>query len=351
MHFLRVNTLVQSKPTVGRQLKYGNVAVLGAGEQAKQWLCQLNRRYPAAKCVVGIFDERKTRVSSEVMGYPLLGNLDDLARLVRQGGIHKVVVALPWSAENRLTTIVERLRELPVPVYLAGDLIAYRFAKRERRFWEKATLIELVPAPLSGWGAVLKSLSDKMLAVVLLILFSPIMGLIALAIRIDSHGPILFRQKRFGYNNKVVEVYKFRTMRHDRPSDIDPDIGIVQAVRDDPRVTRTGRLLRRTSLDELPQLVNVLKGEMSMVGPRPHPVGLDKKFEALIGGYHARHKVKPGITGWAQVNGLRGETATTEIMRARIEHDIYYVENWSLLLDIVILVRTAFVAWHQRNAY
>jgi putative colanic acid biosynthesis UDP-glucose lipid carrier transferase len=140
-------------------------------------------------------------------------------------------------------------------------------------------------------------------------------------------------------------------MHHVGPPDIESDTNLVQAIPDDPRVTRTGRLLRRTSLDELPQLVNVLKGEMSMVGPRPHPVELNKKFEALISGYHTRHKVKPGITGWAQVNGLRGETATTEKMRTRVEYDIDYIENWSLLLDIVILIRTAFVVWSQRNAY
>jgi lipopolysaccharide/colanic/teichoic acid biosynthesis glycosyltransferase len=168
-----------------------------------------------------------------------------------------------------------------------------------------------------------------------------------IAIKLDSTGPVIFRQKRYGFNNEEIIVFKFRTMYHD-----DSEERIFrQATRNDPRVTRVGRFLRRTSLDELPQLLNVWQGTMSLVGPRPHPIALNEKFDALISGYSARHNVKPGITGWAQVNGFRGETDAIEKMKLRIEHDIFYIENWSVLFDLRILAMTALVAWMQKTAY
>jgi len=168
-----------------------------------------------------------------------------------------------------------------------------------------------------------------------------------MAIRLDSKGPILYRQPRYGFNNQVFDVYKFRSMYVDRP----PETGVPQATRDDPRITRVGRFIRRTSLDELPQLFNVLEGKMSLVGPRPHAVAHNEEYARIIAGYFARHRVKPGITGWAQVNGLRGETDTPEKMAARVRYDVYYIENWSLMFDFIILVRTAIVGFINKNAY
>jgi len=181
----------------------------------------------------------------------------------------------------------------------------------------------------------------------LLLLFSPLIILIALAVKLESKGPVLFRQSRKGVNGKKFWVFKFRTMVHDRPR----DVGSAQAKSNDPRVTVVGKFLRRSSLDELPQFINVLSGSMSLVGPRPHPLALDDEFCNVIAGYFARHRVKPGITGWAQVNGFRGETDTPGKMRARVEHDLHYIEHWSLLFDVKILIMTAIVAVNQKNAY
>ncbi len=206
---------------------------------------------------------------------------------------------------------------------------------------------QVIKNALSGGCKIVKRIGDRLLAGLLLALFAPVLGLIGLLIRLDSPGPILFRQSRHGIDKKPFIIYKFRTM-YSGPTGAKP---FKQATKNDPRTTRVGRLLRRTSLDELPQLFNVLKGNMSLVGPRPHPIELDEQFLALLPGYHARFSVRPGITGWAQVNGWRGETKTLEEMDARIEHDLYYIEHWSLWLDLKILWLTAFLGWFHRNAY
>jgi Undecaprenyl-phosphate glucose phosphotransferase len=261
--------------------------------------------------------------------------------------VHDVVITLPWNADERLVSIIGRLRNLPVHVYLGSDLIGYHFPGHHRRHLEGVPVLEIASVPLSGWSGLVKAVEDKILAVLALAVLSPLMLLIALAIKLDSRGPVLFRQARYGFNNEVIIVNKFRTMVHDRP----PEVGAPQARRDDSRVTRVGRVLRRMSFDELPQLLNVLGGSMSMVGPRPHAVEHNEQYAALIGGYHGRHRVKPGITGWAQVNGLRGRTTTVEQMRRRVEYDISYIENWSPWLDARILILTAVFGWHQKNAY
>lgn len=207
-------------------------------------------------------------------------------------------------------------------------------------------LLSLVERPLTGWARVGKRAEDICISSITLMICFPLLALIAVAIKLDSRGPVLFRQDRLGFNNNPVPVLKFRTMYHR----LERDDGQVQARRNDARITRVGRFLRRTSLDELPQLFNVLKGDMSLIGPRPHPLALNDKFADRIDGYLARHRVKPGITGWAQVNGLRGETDTLEKMRRRIEHDLYYIENWSPWLDLKILLYTTLVVIHE-NAY
>ena len=324
-----------------------NVAIVGFGGQARHLVKQLGTRDAPWKRVIGVFDDRKTRIGPEVDGCPVLGTIDDLFSYVRRGKVHDVVIALPWSAEERLVKIIGRLRVLPVRVYLGSDLIGYHFPRHHRQLLEGVPVLEIASVPLSGWSGFIKLVEDKVLAIFFLILAAPFLTLIALAIKLDSRGPVVFQQARYGFNNEVISVYKFRTMRHERP----PEPAVPQARRIDPRVTRVGWLLRRTSLDELPQLLNVLQGTMSLVGPRPHAVEHNMQYAAMIGGYHGRHRVKPGITGWAQVHGFRGNTSTVEKMRRRVEYDIYYIENWSLWFDVRILVMTALFVWRQKNAY
>jgi Undecaprenyl-phosphate glucose phosphotransferase len=322
-----------------------SVAVFGAGLQGKQLVDHL-RDEAAGKRVVGVFDDRQTRVEP-VPDVPFLGGLASLQSEVRRGNVDEVLIALPWSAERRIVELANRIRELPVDVYLGGDLVAYRFPGSPPRFFAGVPAFHIVRVPFSGWSRVIKLLEDKLAAVLLLTLMAPLMLAIAVAIRLDTPGPVLFRQQRYGFNNAPIRVFKFRSMHHNSEA----HFGFLQARRHDRRVTRVGRLLRRTSLDELPQIFNVLEGTMSLVGPRPHPLELHDQFAALIDGYSGRHRVKPGITGWAQVNGWRGETDTIEKMRSRIEHDIFYIEHWSLSLDLRILLMTAFRGWLGPNAY
>jgi Undecaprenyl-phosphate glucose phosphotransferase len=208
-------------------------------------------------------------------------------------------------------------------------------------------MLNVFEKPLAGWNYIVKILEDRVLAAGILVLIMPLLLLLAGLIKHDSRGPVLFRQKRYGFNNEVIDVFKFRSMYIDRCE----DRSVVQATKHDPRVTRIGRILRRTSLDELPQFLNVLMGSMSIVGPRPHAVAHNEQYSRLIDEYLARHRVKPGITGWAQVNGLRGDTETLEKMEQRVRYDLYYIENWSLLFDIRIILRTLFVGFTHPNAY
>ena len=322
-------------------------AIVGAGQQARHLLTYLTGENAPWRTIVGVFDDRLSRAEPQICGHRVIGNLDDLFAHVRKGSIDSVIIALPWHADDRVISIIQRLRELPVHVYLGSDLISYRFPAHHREMLSSIPVFKVASAPLSGWGAVIKLLEDKILSAILLILVSPLMLACVIAIKMDSKGPAIFRQKRYGFNNEEIIVFKFRTMYHNNSQ----EKVFKQATKNDPRITRVGRFLRRTSLDELPQLLNVWQGTMSLVGPRPHPVALNEKFDALIAGYSARHNVKPGITGWAQVNGFRGETEVLEKMKMRIEHDIFYIENWSVLFDLRILAMTALIAWIQKNAY
>jgi len=338
------------KVYIGRRARAGllvrNVAIVGFGDQSRKLLGRLLDRDVPWKRVVGIFDDRLSRVAPEQLGVPVLGDLDELVSYVRKRAIDDVVIALPWNADERLIGIVGKLRELPVQVYLGADLIGYHFPRVRQSLFEGVPVLAIASTPLDGWGGIAKSLEDRIIATILVILLAPLMFFVALAVRLDSPGPVLFRQARYGFNNQVINVLKFRSMYDGRP----PEAGVPQAQRSDPRVTRVGAFLRRTSLDELPQLFNVLEGTMSLVGPRPHAVEHNEKYAALIGGYFGRHKVRPGITGWVQVNGLRGETDTVEKMETRVEYDVYYIENWSLLFDLQILALTPLALIHE-NAY
>ncbi len=325
-----------------------NIAILGAGEHGQRLVEHLSRHGQTAERIVGIFDDRCDRVPGSIGGFPVIGGTGDLLQFARKNPIDEVIVALPCDAEARILDIMKKLRNLPVDVRLCPDLISFHLPHRTVSHAAGLPLLNVFEKPLTGWNYIVKSMEDRLLAAVILTLIAPLLFVIAALIKLDSRGPILFRQKRYGFNNEVIEVFKFRTMFVNQCS---PDNAVAQATKHDPRVTRVGRFLRRTSLDELPQFVNVLMGTMSIVGPRPHAIAHNEQYAHVIDEYLARHRVKPGITGWAQVNGLRGETETLEKMEQRVRYDLYYIENWSLLFDIRIILRTLFVGFSHPNAY
>jgi Undecaprenyl-phosphate glucose phosphotransferase len=324
-----------------------NIAIIGGGEQAKQLLSYLRQLQEPWNKVVGVFDDRLQRTDLNIMGHPLLGETKDVLNVARMYRLDDIIIALPWHADRRIREIVNKLKELPVPIRLSSDLAGISYMERQSSRLGNALMLDITSKPISGNAILLKALEDKILGVLILAAVAPVMAIIAMAIKLDSNGPVFFRQKRHGFNSQKFMVYKFRTMIHDPL----PEQNFRQATQNDPRVTRIGRFLRRSSLDELPQLFNVLEGTMSLVGPRPHAVSMDEQYAPLIEGYFARHRVKPGITGWAQVCGLRGETQDPKMLKARVEHDIFYIENWNLFLDMKILVMTAFVGFIHKNAY
>ena len=325
------------------------VAIVGAGDHARRLVEHLKRQPEDLGIrLIGLFDDRRTRVPvGEMEGLPILGGVEDLLRHARRERIDLAIVALPWQAEQRLLDIMGRLRQAPMDVVLCPDHIGFRLFERPVSHLAGLPMLAVYERPISGWSSIVKATEDRLLAALALLIAGPLMALVALAVKLDSAGPVLFRQPRYGFNNQVITVRKFRTMQHG----IQAEATVPQATRADPRVTRLGRFLRRSSLDELPQLFNVLDGSMSLVGPRPHAVPHNEHYAKLIAHYYARHRVKPGITGWAQVNGLRGETETPEKMERRVQYDLYYIEHWSLLLDLKILLLTLFVGLHNDNAY
>ncbi|MEM7422125.1 MAG: undecaprenyl-phosphate glucose phosphotransferase [Pseudomonadota bacterium] len=331
---------------IGRSL-----VVLGGGEQARRLLAGLRRMPPELVTIDGIYGHGPEKPQVPVAGYRVLGGVEQLVQDARRGRIDDVIVALPWMADRQMAETVRALRELPVNVYVSSDLAGFSMAFRQAsRTFRGLPVYAVAQRPISGWQTVSKTVLDYVAATAGLVLLSPLLALIALAIRLDSPGPVLFRQRRFGFNNQPFEIYKFRTMYHRGDPD-QRDRRVQQARRADPRITRVGAVLRRLSLDELPQLLNVIDGSMSLIGPRPHAVVHNEDFAAYVRGYFARHNVKPGITGWAQVNGLRGETDTPDKIEARVAHDIYYTDNWSLALDLRILALTVIRVPFQNTAY
>jgi Undecaprenyl-phosphate glucose phosphotransferase len=325
------------------------VAIVGAGEAGEELTAKLRADGDAQIVIAGIFDDRLKRVPTYVGGCRVLGTTDDLVALTRSALIDEIIIALPLRAERRIGDIVAKLRSLPADLRLSIDQIG-SFPMRGIGETASARTIEILDRPLKHWSGVVKWLEDQILGALCLVAVAPLMLVIALAIRLDSRGPILFMQERFGFNNKTIRVFKFRTM-HVGKGDQN---GASRTVRRDPRVTRVGRFLRRFSLDELPQLINVLRGEMSLVGPRPHVLGMkagERLYHDAVGGYFLRHRVRPGMTGWAQVNGLRGEIDTLDKARRRVALDVHYIDNWSPWLDLKIMLMTIVVVFQRDNAY
>lgn len=317
-----------------------SAVIIGGGEAGVELIKALEASPYTDIRIIGIFDDRDDkRTPAMISGHRKLGTINQLLTFARKVRVDLLIVSFPITAENRLLEVLKKLWVLPVDIRLSAHTNKLRFRPRTYSYIGNVPFIDVFDKPLADWDYVLKSIEDRVLSAIALVLLSPVMLLVALAVKLDSKGPVLFKQKRFGFNNELIEIYKFRSLFHES-ADGNADKLVTK---NDDRVTRVGRFIRKTSLDELPQLYNALKGELSMVGPRPHAVmakAADELYTEVVDSYFARHKVKPGITGWAQINGWRGETDTPEKIHRRVEHDLYYIENWSLWLDIYILMMT-----------
>jgi Undecaprenyl-phosphate glucose phosphotransferase len=327
-------------------------AIVGGGPAAEAMIRALEAQADTGLRIVGVFDDRGDERSSDVLaGYPKLGTVSDLVDYARKTQLDLVIFTVPLAAETRLLQMLSKLWILPLDIRLAASTSKLRLRPRAYSYLGSVPVLDLFDKPMADWDIVLKWLFDRVVGGLLLVAFLPVMLVVALAIKLDSRGPVFFRQKRYGFNNELIEVFKFRSMYVDQC-----DAAASKLVsKEDPRVTRVGRFIRKTSLDELPQLINVaIKGNLSLVGPRPHALqakAANQLYDQVVDGYFARHKVKPGITGWAQINGWRGETDTQEKIQRRVEHDLYYIENWSVLFDLQILVTTPLALLKSENAY
>jgi Undecaprenyl-phosphate glucose phosphotransferase len=301
--------------------------------------------------IIGAFDDRMDECSpTSCAGVPKLGTIDDLVAFARATRVDLVIISLPIAEEDRILQILKKLWVLPVDICISAHTNKLRYRPRSYSYIGNVPVLDVLDKPIADWGVVKKLLFDKIVGSVALVCALPVMAIIAIAIKLDSRGPVLFRQKRYGFNNEPIEIYKFRSLYVDQSDATASKLVTVG----DPRVTRVGRFIRKTSLDELPQLFNVVAGNLSLVGPRPHALHAkaeNRLYDEAVDGYFARHRVKPGVTGWAQIRGWRGETDSQEKIQQRVEHDLHYIENWSILLDLYILAQTPFAILRTENAY
>lgn len=321
-----------------------SVVIVGANDQGLKLAESILENPYLLMEVRGFFEDRG---ESRMLQIPsMLGGITDVAEYVRKNNIDKIFISLPMSAQPRIRALLDDLHDTTASIYFLPDV--YIFDLMQARFGQVSDVpvIAICESPFLGVDNVVKNLSDFILATIILILLSPVLLFVALAVKLTSRGPAIFKQRRYGLNGEEIVVYKFRSMTVSEDGQ-----NVVQAKKNDQRITKIGNFLRKSSLDELPQFFNVLQGRMSIVGPRPHAVAHNEQYRKLIKGYMLRHKVKPGITGWAQVNGLRGETELLEKMQARIEFDHYYLQNWSIWLDLWIIVRTVWTVLRRDNAY
>jgi len=295
---------------------------------------------------IGFFDDRARERLDGIGDAALLGNLNQLAEYVKTHHVDHIYLALPMATQPRILKVLDNLKDTTSSIFFAPDIFVTDLIQGRVDQVGGMPVVAVCETPFTGASGMLKRLSDIVLSIVILILISPLMLMVAIGVKLSSRGPVIFKQRRYGLDGKEIVVYKFRSM-----TTCDDGKEIRQATRDDARITRFGAFIRKTSLDELPQFINVLQGRMSIVGPRPHAVAHNETYRKLIKGYMVRHKVKPGITGWAQVNGYRGETETVEKMEKRIEYDLEYLRNWSISMDLWIIVKTALLVVKDNSAY
>lgn len=345
--FRRFIWMIMKRGIIGQR-----VAIYGADREITTRVLELLdiERLPHIN-VIGFADDRRTRVETGMIGrFPFLGGFDELLDLAKAGMLDQLIVALPLVKQERLNAIIEQLSAGSIDVCIMPREFLVLRDRYRVNYIGSLPVLNVWQQPVRDFDGILKEIQDRTLAFFGIIALAPLLLLTALAIKLESKGPVLFRQRRVGFNNLEIEVLKFRSMYTDRQD----MTGAQRTTKDDPRVTRVGRIIRRTSIDELPQLWNVLRGEMSLVGPRPHAMAMrvgDAYYHDAVRGYVARHRVKPGITGLAQVRGLRGEIDTIERAKKRVEYDIYYIENWSPLFDLRIILETFVRLVWDRHAY
>jgi putative colanic acid biosynthesis UDP-glucose lipid carrier transferase len=316
--------------------------VAGAGSLGRKLAERIEAAPYLGVQVAGFFDDRSSERLDEVSSERVLGTIDQLADYVKSHKVDLIYVAMPMASQPRILKLLDQVCDTTASVYFAPDIFLFDLIQARMDTVGGLPVLAVCETPFYGVNGIVKRASDMVLAALILVLISPVMAAIAIGVKLSSPGPVLFRQRRYGLDGQEILVYKFRSMT------VTEDGAVVrQATKNDARVTPFGAFIRRTSLDELPQFLNVLQGRMSIVGPRPHAVAHNEQYRKLIKSYMIRHKVKPGITGWAQVNGLRGETETVEKMKARIEYDLDYLRHWSLGLDLRIIWRTIFVVFRK----
>ena len=321
-----------------------HIALVGSGDLALQFSETISAEQDGVS-IIGVFEPDIAMAEENKTSFSRY-DLNELEQAARNGAVDDIVIAAPHLEKDTMGRLIRRLSALPVSISICPT-----FHWLDHRGGAVSTLagvsvLSLYRRPLEGWGSVLKCIEDVMLGIILLIIASPILLTIAIAIKLQDKGPALFVQKRHGFNNSVFKIYKFRTMTVAEDGDV-----VTQAQVNDPRITPLGKFLRRYSLDELPQLINVVMGHMSLVGPRPHAMAHNHQYAQLIENYSGRHNVKPGITGWAQVNGYRGETSENELMEERVRFDLAYIDNWSIWFDLKILAMTFIAVVFPKNAF
>ncbi|HJW24944.1 MAG TPA: undecaprenyl-phosphate glucose phosphotransferase [Rhodocyclaceae bacterium] len=330
---------------VRTRLGYKRAVIVGCNEQGRQLAQEIAAHPMLGQRVSGYFDDREV-LRVEAGNELVLGKLEDVAEYVKRYDVQVIYLALPMASQQRILALLDSLRDTTASIYFVPDVFVTDLIQARMDAVGRMPVVAVCDTPFSGLNGAIKRGSDIVLSLFILVLISPLLLVVGALVRATSPGPAIFKQRRYGLDGKEIMVYKFRSMRVCQDG-----AEVPQATREDPRVTPVGRFIRKTSIDELPQFLNVLQGRMSIVGPRPHAVAHNEMYRKLIKGYMVRHKVKPGITGWAQVNGCRGETETLDKMQARIDLDLEYLRHWSLRLDLYIIARTVILVFKDASAY
>ncbi|WP_341677858.1 undecaprenyl-phosphate glucose phosphotransferase [Niveibacterium sp. SC-1] len=348
--FLQFGTQMIARVAVPRMLvlseSEANAVICGVNEIGQQLSTQFRENKYLGVRFLGYFDDRERDRLKQIGDAPLLGNLSGLAEYVKTHHVDRIYLALPMATQPRILSLLDDLKDTTASIYFTPDIFVTDLINGRMETMAGMPVVAVCDTPFTGFNGILKRCEDILLSLIILVLISPILLGVAIGVKMSSPGPIIFRQRRYGLDGKEIIVYKFRSMRVTEDGE-----KVTQATRNDSRITPFGAFIRKTSLDELPQFMNVLQGRMSIVGPRPHAVAHNETYRKLIKGYMVRHKVKPGITGWAQVNGYRGETETVDKMQKRIEFDLEYLRNWSLGMDLWIVVKTALLVVKDDTAY